>query len=273
MKNSYFVESSGNKRQQDLRRIRLQSRKGFNAYTKKFLNSLEIKKIKIALDIGSGAGECLPYIARYAEKIIALDGDPERLKLAEAVIKEHGLENRVTKIVSSITSIDLPDSSVGLIYSRLFWQHLTDAARNGGGQEAIRVLRPGGWFIAEDLDIPTWGNEPESQAHKVLGQSLLKLYGKKGTEPRMGLKLKDFFESLGLKIFSQGSYQIKSRGKDPFKQAHVEIFKTTRPEILKAKMISRKKFDENLRIYESEVSQKETLTIAPIMYQMAARKI
>jgi SAM-dependent methyltransferase len=102
------------------------------------------------LDVGAGTGTLAIALAaaRPDVEVVAVDGDPEVLALAqakrgaEAVRFEQGLAGR----------LGLPDDSADAAVMSLVLHHLTPEAKRRALADVARVLRPGG-----QLHVADWG--------------------------------------------------------------------------------------------------------------------
>jgi SAM-dependent methyltransferase len=258
---------------QDLERIRLQSRGGLNRYTASFLDTLNLPAIQIAVDIGTSGGETLPILAERASRVIAIDNDTRRLKVAKGFVSELGISDRVDVQEGDVLNLNLPDASVDMVYTRLFWQHFPEAAREKGISEAIRILKPGGYFIAEDLTMATWQLFPPLETHKRLLEAFLKTYEIRGAEPSMGAHFLHFFEgNNSLEQVGVHTYVIPSFGTDPYKMAHVNILKAGGIGVVKAGLMSQEDWDRDFEEFRAYILQPSTIAISPVITQIAGRK-
>jgi ubiquinone/menaquinone biosynthesis C-methylase UbiE len=97
----------------------------------------------ICLDLGSGPGSLAIAMARITDlDVIALDIQPEMIKIAQKNIVEAGLSHRIRTLNADVGSIPLDDNYADLIISRgslFFWE---DRVTTFG--EIYRILKPGG---------------------------------------------------------------------------------------------------------------------------------
>ena len=116
--------------------------------------------VGIVLNQGAGAGNEWHYLEPVAKRIRAVDINPQNGY--EANKGALSAPDKVEYIVGSASNLShIEDGSVSIAYQRLFWQHLPEEQRRDAGKEMVRVLKPGGLVIAEDIDFSTaeqWPN-------------------------------------------------------------------------------------------------------------------
>ena len=99
------------------------------------------------LDMGAGNGISSYAFAREGHNVYSLEPDPS-LEVGSGAIKRmaesEGLD--ITVLESGAEEVPLEDSSVDLVYVRQALHHASDLGRVL--TEAVRVLRPGGVFLA-----------------------------------------------------------------------------------------------------------------------------
>jgi len=271
---AYFVNPSERSAyEQDLERIRFQSRMGFNAQTETFLAGLVLNDRMTFLDLGCGGGEAWPVLLQHVGKIMAVDMDGARLKAGQEIIDANGLEEKVIAIKGDLLHLGVPDKSVDGVYARLVLQHFTSESRQKAVEEIIRVLKPGGIAVLEDLVIfGTWKIFPSCKALDRLQEAFAETYKRRGTEPDMGLKLPGLIKAAGLENIKTGNYQILSLGKDPFKQAHLNILKTAGRGIVGMGIMSPEAFQADLEEFKNHLQNPEVTALSPTMVQVAGYK-
>jgi ubiquinone/menaquinone biosynthesis C-methylase UbiE len=98
-------------------------------------------------DVGAGTGTLSIELARAAH-VIAIDGDPEALAIAQ---HKPGAD-RVDWRQGTADALPLEDASVDRVVVSLVLHHLSDPAKHAALAEMRRVLRPGG-----RLHVADWG--------------------------------------------------------------------------------------------------------------------
>jgi len=111
----------------------------------RMLDDLEVELVeryatgKVVLEVGCGTGLILHRAARFARQAIGIDLSAGMLKKAQ----ERGL--RVAQ--ASATTLPFATGSVDVAYSFKVLAHIPDI--QGALAEMARVVRPGGWVLAE----------------------------------------------------------------------------------------------------------------------------
>ncbi len=94
------------------------------------------------LDIGCGPGAAVRYAARHAARVTGVDPAPIMLRIARLLTRR-----RDTRYVSGTAeALPVPDGSASVVWSIATVHHWADL--DVAGQEILRVLRPGGRFVA-----------------------------------------------------------------------------------------------------------------------------
>ena len=105
---------------------------------------------KRVLDIGSGLGgiDILLATEHGAAQVIGIDVEAQLVESARALVSARGLAERVTFQLVEPGPLPFPDASFDAVFSKDAMVHIADKAALYA--EVLRVLKPGGWFIAAD---------------------------------------------------------------------------------------------------------------------------
>ena len=88
-------------------------------------------------------------LARFCERVVAVDQSPKMLRLVERRAEALNVSSRVHCIEGDLEALPLPDAGVDAAFLS---QALHHAARPSGAvAEAARILRPGGRLVILDL--------------------------------------------------------------------------------------------------------------------------
>jgi ubiquinone/menaquinone biosynthesis C-methylase UbiE len=102
------------------------------------------------LEIGCGNGVISKHFAqKYHSEVIGTDVDPEQIELAQEGIKE--ILN-IRFLVADATSLPFEDNRFDVVMSFQVMHHISNWL--DAMAEVRRVLKPGGYFIYDDLIYP-----------------------------------------------------------------------------------------------------------------------
>ncbi len=111
------------------------------------------------LDVGCGTGN-LTMAAKLRAgadgEVHGIDGAPEMIRAAERKAADERLD--ISYQVGLIEDIPFPDDQFDVVLSSLMLHHLPKDLKRQGVAEISRVLKPGGRFLAVDLDPPLMAN-------------------------------------------------------------------------------------------------------------------
>ena len=103
------------------------------------------------LDIGSGLGDVDLLLAtkrRGAAEVIGIDVEPQLIAAAEDYISQEGLQDRIKFRLVREGPLPFPEARFDAVFSKDAMVHIGD--KRALFAEVVRVLRPGGFFIAAD---------------------------------------------------------------------------------------------------------------------------
>jgi 2-polyprenyl-3-methyl-5-hydroxy-6-metoxy-1,4-benzoquinol methylase len=161
-------------------------------------------------DVGCGPGAMLPVLSESVGptgSVIAVDGDPDAVAHAAALVSTAGLGNVTTQAGrADDTGIDL--GSLDMVMMRHVLAH------NGGREQAIvdhlaALVRPGGAVLLVDIDMPAFRVRPIDPDLEDLAERYLEFHRHKGNDIQVGLRIADLLAAAGLEVLAfRGSYQI-----------------------------------------------------------------
>ncbi|MFD1985505.1 methyltransferase domain-containing protein [Mesorhizobium newzealandense] len=113
------------------------------------LEGIDVSGCRV-LDIGSGLGgiDVLLAAKHGASAVIGIDVEPQLIDSARDLAAKEGLSGRVTFQLVTTGKLPFADASFNLVFSKDAMVHITD--KLAVYSEVLRVLKPGGWFIAAD---------------------------------------------------------------------------------------------------------------------------
>jgi ubiquinone/menaquinone biosynthesis C-methylase UbiE len=151
------------------------------------------------LDVGCGPGVIAAEVARQfpGAGVVGLDRSDDRLNEARRNLEP--FSNAAAR-PGDASRLPLEDASFGFVYSRFLLEYLPDKPQ--AVREMVRVLRPGGRLLLQDLDgqllwhFPT-DNELQPAIEKVVGA-----LAETGFDPFVGRKLYHYCFQAGLQNLS-----------------------------------------------------------------------
>lgn len=114
-------------------------------------DTVGIRPDDVFLEIGCGVGRVGRVLSPFVREWIGCDVSRNMLRLAGRRLL--GLENVRLQEVSGYDLQPIPDGSVDVVYSTVVFMHLEEWDRYNYVLEAKRVLRPGGRFYCDNVDL------------------------------------------------------------------------------------------------------------------------
>ncbi|WP_181797791.1 class I SAM-dependent methyltransferase [Streptomyces sp. WELS2] len=145
------------------------------------------------LDIGCGPGVIARQVAsaRPGIHVTGVDFSPSRI--AEARINLSGVGEAVH---ADARRLPLPDGAFDLVYCRFMLQFLPDPQR--ALAEMVRVCRPGGLVLLQELDGQLLWHHPEDPELQAGLEAVVKGLARTGFDPFIGRKLFHFAHRAAL---------------------------------------------------------------------------
>lgn len=147
------------------------------------------------LCVGCGPGTILREIAALDTSIrgTGLDISPARIKEAKA--RNRGLE-QLEFLCGDAQAMEFPEDRFDLVYSRMLLQYLKD--KREAVNEMVRVCRPGGTVLLQDLDGQLLWHYPEDPALQATVEKVVGALATTGFDPFVGRKLFSLAHQAGL---------------------------------------------------------------------------
>jgi len=147
------------------------------------------------LDVGCGPGVILREIAELDPTIRAtgVEISPDRVRMA---VDKHADTSRISFTAGEAHAMKFLSNSFDFVYSRMLFQYLPD--KQGALAEVVRVCRPGGTVLLQDLDGQLLWHYPESPGVQRAVETVVKALGKTGFDPFVGRKLYRLAQLAGL---------------------------------------------------------------------------
>jgi ubiquinone/menaquinone biosynthesis C-methylase UbiE len=149
------------------------------------------------LDVGCGPGSITLGLAQAVApgQVTGIDHDPAHIEAAKALAAELGVTN-ATFQVGDVLSLPWEDAQFDGAFENDVLTHLSqDAVR--AASEVCRVLKPGGFFAARDVDVDAvlWGHQTD--AIKQLDQLMVAWQQSRGSDVTLGKRLPAILREAG----------------------------------------------------------------------------
>lgn len=158
------------------------------------------------LEVGCGPGELALAVTRLRPEVdvVGVDLSSERIQLA----RERCSVGRPRFEIGAAESLPFADASFDFVYSRFLFEYLPD--KHAAAAEILRVLKPGGKVVLQDLDGQLiWHEPPEPVLHAMIAKVLGEL-ARTGFDPMVGRKLFGILRGAGARELAVGvsSYHL-----------------------------------------------------------------
>lgn len=150
-----------------------------------------------AVDVGCGPLGVLPALRRHVGpggRVVGVDLDPVMISHAEQHSAALGLD--VEFVHRDATSTGLPADGFDLAHERLVLVNVADPA--AVVSELVRLVRPGGIVVLEEVDWLSWQCEPPHPAWVELRHLLHQLWNSRRFDPCIGRRLPALFANAGV---------------------------------------------------------------------------
>jgi SAM-dependent methyltransferase len=174
------------------------------------------------LDAGCGPGTITLGLAQAVAPghVTGIDHDPEHIEAARTLAAKRGVTN-VTFETGDALSLPFEDETFAAVFENDLLTHLSqDAVR--AAKEAYRVLKPGGFFAARDVDADSvvWGHK--SDRIKQLDQLFIAWHQSRGSDITLGKRLPAILRQAGFTTTLK-SVSADTKGDPEATRSHAEI--------------------------------------------------
>ncbi len=128
---------------------------------------------KSVVDIGSGVGGIMVSLVRdyCAAKVIGFDVQELACERARQLVADAGLQERIDIRLAEPGPLPLADTSQDIVFSKDSIMYIAD--KEALADDAFRLLRPGGWFVASDWLIAHDGAPSPEMAYYLASRRTL----------------------------------------------------------------------------------------------------
>jgi SAM-dependent methyltransferase len=175
--------------------MRLELKVDPDVWVRKYL-APHIKPRAEILSVGCGPGVILRKLCAIHPSIRATGIDISAERLQDAAEK-NSYNSRLTFVCGDAHSMQFSSDSFDLVYARMLFEYLQDKER--AAAEMVRVCRPGGTVLFQDLDGQLLWNYPEDPVVQRAVEEVVAGLEKTGFDPFVGRKLFYLAHQAGLK--------------------------------------------------------------------------
>lgn len=157
-----------------------------------FLSFLDLAGATTILEVGSGLGVLTREVARRFP-----DAQVTGIELAESQLaqaKVHSLPN-LEFVQGNATQLPFDEAIFEFVYCRWVLEHLSNPT--AALTEILRVLKPGGRFFIDEVDVSSQRYDPRAPAFDLAWQAVTRLQEKLGGDNLFGSKLPRLLMSAG----------------------------------------------------------------------------
>ena len=171
----------------------------YGTTTERLLRDVGVFPGMLCADIGCGIGTVSCWLAREAGPtgmITSVDVSADQL----AIVRKHAAElllHNVETHEASAYETGLPDDTFDLVYCRFLLCHLQRP--KAALREFVRVLKPGGALVCEDIDVLSTYAEPDTDgAYAAFREVISRMMVRKGVDSQFGRRLAHAFLEAGI---------------------------------------------------------------------------
>jgi ubiquinone/menaquinone biosynthesis C-methylase UbiE len=174
--------------------MRLELKVDPNAWVQKYVAHRVCSGAQV-LSVGCGPGVILSAVTNLDSSIRAMGMDVSEVRLQQA--REKNRENsQVQFVCGDAQSMEFQSNRFDLVYCRMLLQYLKEKER--AVSEMVRVCKPGGTVLMQDLDGQLLWHYPENPSVQRTLEKVVAALGVTGFDPFVGRKLFWLAQNAGL---------------------------------------------------------------------------
>lgn len=215
------------------------------------------------LCVGCGPGNILRAISAYEPSIRATGIDISRTRVEQARERNAGFPN-VQFHCGNAMEMQFPRKSFDVVYTRMLLQYL--AQKEKAVAEMVRVVRPGGIVLLQDLDGQLIWHYPEDPIMETAVEQVVTALAESGFDPLVGRKLFWLAQRAGLEDLEVQvePYHLIAGEADPMIAQQWQLkLEVARPSMVRA-LGSEKEADQQIRRFMDYLSRPDTLTYSNV---------
>ena len=174
--------------------MRLEAKVDARAWVQKYL-AHRVGAGAEVLSVGCGPGVILREVVALDKSIQATGVDISEDRIREARQRHRGVE-AMNFVRGDSHAMEFPSNRFDLVYSRMLLEYLRN--KEQAVREMVRVCRPGGTLLLQDLDGQLLWHYPEDAEMQRTSEKVVTALAATGFDPFVGRKLFSFAQRAGL---------------------------------------------------------------------------
>lgn len=241
---------------------------------RRFLHELALQPGRPLLDLGTGFGAmALELSQHFQAPVIALDRDPECLKLAQ-MLQRHISVDSVTFTMADVTALDPGQGPFYAMFARFLLQHVPDP--QSALAHWLQYLEPGGFLYLEDADDGfTVQYPPPPTSWDKLLTAFRRLQAGRGGNREVGRQLAHLASDQHLAIrllkLTPWTAFVDENWHDAAVQFEVERVNNEKEALIAHGYLAREEFDEGMAAYAASFPKHSFISNATV--HLLAQKV
>lgn len=239
--------------------------------TERLLDGLGDWTGKQVADLGCGTGVISATLLRRvgrAGRVVAVDAAADTLQAAMKTMTEQE-SSRIEWKEADVNSLPFPDASFDVAYCRLLLLHMKDPSR--AIAEMIRVTKPSGYVICEDVAACNAQTFPTDSPIKKMQDTISAMAAKAGTDWNVGLALAPLMKSAGLEVVRIETHQPSYLSGEGKRLAEYTFLEAS-AKMVAAKVITAEGAEQMGAAMRAFSDREDTAVYLPSMIQVVGKK-
>jgi len=174
--------------------MRLEAKVDAHAWVQKYL-AHRVSTGAEVLSVGCGPGVILREVVALGRSIQGTGLDVSDDRIREAKERHRGV-TAMSFVRGAAHEMEFPSNRFDLVYSRMLLEYLKN--KEQAVREMVRVCRPGGTLLLQDLDGQLLWHYPEDVEMQQTSEKVVTALAATGFDPFVGRKLFSFAQRAGL---------------------------------------------------------------------------
>jgi SAM-dependent methyltransferase len=225
-----------------------------------------------AVDFGCGPLGVLDMLSHRvgpAGEVVGLDNELRMLDFAQLSVAERGLDN-VALIQADVRASGLGADSFDLAHERLVLITLTSP--QAVVDEMVRVVRPGGWVMTQNVDWITWTCEPAHPAWNCLLEALVRTLEMIGLDPFIGRRMPALLRDAELTDITIEVSSHTEHAGEPNHLLLLQFADIFRDQIVSGGAMDAPQLARLTGELRDHLARPDTFTLQPLLFQAWGRK-